>query len=138
MKNDITFKKNLVKLASNFSRLIEEKKWVLKYEADLDALAIVPKKLPNDARLNYVNKEFAVYLCNDKSIAGMYIEYFRKNYLNHNSKLKGKLSEDFGSVKFQEDDLVEIKQKDTKTLIPELENELQKYLAQSIKFTSFK
>ena len=63
-------------------------KWSLTYTPDVDQLFYGLPKIPKGSFLFQVNDEINLYVDKNSRISGMFVEYFRNNYLEHNEDLK--------------------------------------------------
>jgi hypothetical protein len=87
MQKNINEKKAVLDFAYNFEDVVKRNNWVTRYDIDTDSFTISSKKLPNDARLKYFGNEFAFYLTKKGEVKGIFIEYFKKNFVKHNKKI---------------------------------------------------
>lgn len=67
-------------------------KWSLTYDSDVDQLYYGLSEIPKGSFLYQVNDEINLYVDKKSRISGMFVEYFRNNYLEHNEDLKPVLS----------------------------------------------
>lgn len=66
--------------------------WTLEYDADVDQLFYGVQKIPKGTFLYQVNDEINLFVDKDSKVSGMFVEYFKNNYLEHNIELKPVLS----------------------------------------------
>ncbi|MCL2174244.1 hypothetical protein FWH58_03080 [Candidatus Saccharibacteria bacterium] len=74
--------------------------WVLEYDPDVDQLFFGVKRVPKGSFLVQLSDEINLFLDKNSKLSGMFIEYFKDNYLEHNKELIPVLQslEDGGSV----------------------------------------
>lgn len=63
-------------------------KWSLEYDSEVDQLFYGLSKIPKGSFLYQVNDEINIYVDKNSRISGMFVEYFKNNYLEHNKELK--------------------------------------------------
>jgi hypothetical protein len=64
------------------------KKWTLTYSPEVDQLFYGLAKIPKGSFLYQINDEINLYVDKNSYVSGMFVEYFRNNYLEHNEELK--------------------------------------------------
>ncbi len=137
MQKNITENKAVLSFAYNFENIVKKNNWVSRYDIDTDAFSVTVKKLPNDARLKYFGDEFAFYLTKKGQVKGIFIEYFKKNFVKHNKEvdeIRGLINKMEIAQKNDPNSLLEIKTSAFKTKIMKgLENVLEESLAKGIK-----
>ena len=121
-------KKELLDLASDFPRFVKKHGWVSRYDIETDALSVTVKKLSKDARIQYFDKEIAFYITRDNKVEGLFLEYFKTNFVNHHKELKSvieELEKEAGGSA-----LVKLSQDNVKKIAPDLEEALRFSLAE--------
>jgi len=118
-------KKSILDFITNFSGTAKKEKWASHYDTDSDSLAIRTPQLSEDARKKYFNNEFAFYINKKNEVEGVFIEYFVSNFISHHRKdfqavLKD-IKKDIKTMGKTEKSVIELKQNETKRIIPELE-----------------
>lgn len=128
METALKNKKEFLDLASDFNGFVEKHKWISRYDVESDALSVTVPRLSQDARIKYFDDEVAFYITQDRKIEGVFIEYFRSNFLKHHK----------GSMRIfqgidQKDDkgksLVELSMDKIKEMAPDLEEAIKLSLA---------
>lgn len=135
MRNNIKEKKAVLNFAYNFEDVVRRKNWIGRYEADTDSFMVGAKKLSSDARLKYFGDEFAFYITKGGVIEGIFVEYFKKNFIRHNKEIdeiRGILSK-MESGRKKNNSLIELKGSQLKTkLIKGLEDAMETSLAETL------
>lgn len=72
----------------HLDKLAKKDGWVVEYDSEMDSLEWGLPKMPRNARLYNVNKEISLYLTPKGLVKGVYIEYYRNNFVEHNIKFK--------------------------------------------------
>ncbi len=122
--------RKLLDFAYTFRDRISKEGWVPRYDLETDEFSFTIPKLSADARVKYIDNEIAFYVTPSQNIEGVFIEYFRNNFIQHHKKLapalesvdERKLSDD----DVEEDSIIELTSKQAKSVISELE-EIMKY-----------
>ena len=123
--------KKILDFAYNFKKIIKAEKWVPRYDIDSDSLSFTVSRLPNDARLKYFDDEIALYWSKKNNIKGIFIEYFKSNFIKHHKDIKNLLK----NIKQKDDDaLIKLKKAEINKAIPEIEETIQESIAESLKF----
>lgn len=125
--------KKIFDFAYNFNEIVKKEKWVSRYDIESDSLSLTVSKLPNDARIKYFGDEVAFYLNKDNDVKGIFIEYFKSNFIEHHKDFK-ELLRGIEKKKQEEKTLIELKKNKMKKLIPNLEEIIQKSLVENIEF----
>lgn len=137
MQRNITENKAVLSFAYNFENVVRDNDWISRYDTDTDAFSVTVKKLPNDARLKYFGDEFAFYLTKNGQVKGIFIEYFKKNFIRHNKgvdEIRGLINRKEATQKKDQGSLLEFKTSAFKTKIMRgLEDVLEESLAKGIK-----
>ena len=130
-------KKKIFDFIYNLSETIKEERWVSYYDVESDSLSIISPKLSFSAHKKYIDSEFAFYFTPNKDIQGVFIEYFKTNFLKHHKEVK-KLQELIKNIIKPEKKkaVVEIKEQMVKRLAPELESAIKDSLIQNIEIRS--
>lgn len=81
-------KKELLDLASDLIGFVKKHGWISLYDTESDALSVTVPKLSKDARIQYFDKEVAFYVTKDKKIEGLFLEYFKTNFVKHHQELR--------------------------------------------------
>lgn len=66
--------------------------WMLEYDPTIDQLFFGMSKIPKGSFLYQLNDEINIYIDKNSKLSGMFVEYFKNNYLEHNQELKPVLS----------------------------------------------
>ena len=117
-------KKSILDFITNFSGIAKKEKWASHYDTDSDSLAIRTPQLSENARKKYFNNEFAFYINKKNEVEGVFIEYFVSNFISHHKDFQVVLKDiekDIKAMGKTEKSVIELKQKETKRIIPELE-----------------
>lgn len=127
MTKAIKEKEKILEFTFHLSDIVKKENWASHYDVDSDSFALVSPKLSDDARKEYVDDEFAFYFTKDRKIQGIFIEYFKSNFLAHNKKSKYVLT----SNKKRNQSLINIKKETTKRFTSDLELLLKESLLQN-------
>ncbi len=129
MALDIKQKTKILDFATKFSVTANKQGWISHYDTDTDSMAIRSPELSSGVQKKYLNDEFAVYLNHNNEIQGMFIEYFMANFITHHEDMQGLKKEIAKEIKEQKSDkkskesaVIQLELKDTKKMIPELQN----------------
>lgn len=117
-------KKKILDFITNFSEKAKKERWASHYDTDSDSLAIRMPQLSEDARKKYFNDEFAFYMNKKNEVEGVFIEYFISNFISHHKDFQIVLKDIKKDIKVMgktEKSVIELKQKETNRMIPELE-----------------
>jgi len=132
----ISKNKKIFDFAYSFKKIIKKERWVPRYDIESDSLSMTVSKLPNDARIKYFgNNEIAFYLTKNNDIKGIFIEYFKSNFIEHHKEFKG-LIEDIKEKDKTEESLIELKRNKINKVVPEFEEIIQESLTENVKFES--
>lgn len=124
-------KKEFLEIASDFNEYANKHNWVSRYDAESDALSVAASELSDDARIKYFDDEVAFYITKDHKIEGVFIEYFKSNFVNHHKDLK-EIFKDLDSLKNKEGALVKVGKIKVKKLAPDLEETMREALAEKL------
>ena len=119
-------KENILDFTFHLSETVKREGWISHYDVDSDSFALISPKLSDDARKEYINDEFALYFTKKRDIQGVFIEYFKSNFLKHHKKTKFVLSSQ--KQKENKQSVVYIKKETIKKFVPELESVLKESL----------
>ncbi|WKZ29624.1 MAG: hypothetical protein QY323_02740 [Patescibacteria group bacterium] len=86
MTHDVT--KTVKSEILHLDSLAKKDGWVFEYDSEMDSLEWGLPKMPRNARLYNVNKEISLYLTPKGLVKGVFIEYYRNNFVEHNKKFK--------------------------------------------------
>lgn len=81
-------RKKILSQVERLAELAEKNDWKYEYDSELDQLIYGKDYMPRDSFLFNVNDEINLFLSPDSSVNGIYIEYFKANFLEHNKELK--------------------------------------------------
>lgn len=84
MENKDKYLINIAKLAST----AKEHKWALEYDADVDSLYWSKPEISKNAQLIKLSEDFALYVTPEGAIEGIFIEYAKNNFVEHNEDFK--------------------------------------------------
>ncbi len=130
MTKDIKEKEKILEFTFHLSDIVKKESWVSHYDADSDSFALISPKLSDNARKEYIDDEFAFYFTKDRKIQGIFIEYFKSNFLAHNRKSKYVLASD---KRKNNRSLINIKKETTKRFTADLESLLKESLLGNFK-----
>lgn len=122
-------KKEVLDLASDFTAFTKRHGWVARYDPESDELSITTPRLSQHARIRYADDELAFYITPQNKIEGIFIEYFKSNFVRHHKDLK-KINSKLESK--QSDVLVRLGADTMKTIAPDLEKTLRVILAERL------
>jgi len=130
--------KRVLDLAYNLEKQVKKRNWVSRYDSETDSFSLCVSKLPNDARIKYFGDEVAFYMTKDKKIKGIFIEYFKSNFVKHHKELNEikKLLKGTEEEKKKETVLFELKKKKIEKIIPRLEEAVKLALIKDMEFNS--
>jgi len=127
--------KKIFDFAYQFSETVRKEKWMSRYDIESDSLSLTVPELPDDARIKYFGDEVAFYVTKNNDIKGIFIEYFKSNFIKHHKGF-GELLEDGGKEKREEKTLIKLSKSRMKNVISSLEQILQESLVENIEFKS--
>lgn len=125
--------KKILDFAYNFSEIVKKENWVSRYDIESDSFSLTVPQLPNDARIKYFNDEVAFYITQNNDIKGIFVEYFRSNFVKHHKDFK-ELLKDVKQKKEDEGVLIELERNKVNKVISNFEDVIQKSLAKNVKF----
>lgn len=125
--------KKILDFAYNFSEIAKKGNWVSRYDIESDSFSLTVPQLPNDARIKYFNDEVAFYITQNDDIKGIFVEYFRSNFVKHHKDFK-ELLKDVKQKKEDEGILIELEKNKVNKVISKFEEVIQESLAKNVKF----
>lgn len=125
--------KKIFDFAYHFSKIAKEEKWVPRYDIESDSFSLTVPMLPIDARIKYFDDEVALYITKNNDVKGIFIEYFKSNFVEHHKDFRS-LLKDIKSKKRTEKNLIELKKSKVKEVVSEFEEIIQESLIESIEF----
>ena len=90
-KNKLNLKK-ILKQAANLKAIASKDGWRFLYDKDLDHFYFSSKAIASDNLLFSLNDEVSLFIDRGSNINGIFIEYFRTNFVKHQKEYK-KLSD---------------------------------------------
>ena len=135
MSKIIQEKKAVLKFVCNFKNVVKKEDWVSRYDIDTDSFSVTTKRLPKDARIKYFGDEFAFYMTKDSKVKGIFIEYFKKNFVKHNKDIEDikKLLVTIEAKREESGGLLEVKNNQLKqSMVSKLEESMEYSLAENI------
>lgn len=114
---------------NHISTVANKNHWVARYDKESDEFSLTRPKLSKNARIHYVNDELALYFSKDK-IEGVFIEYFKKNFIAHQDKSLQALIKTL-KVPADKGELLEM----TWTKVMKIAPELEKAIQETVLFT---
>ena len=79
-------KKEALNFIFNIHDLARQGKFVARYDSLSDEFSLTVPKLTKDARIRYFNEDIALYFNKKNRIEGVFIEYYKNNFMNHEGK----------------------------------------------------
>jgi hypothetical protein len=131
MPTPIQNNKKIIEMASDLRGFIQDHKWVTRYDSESDAFSVTQSKLSKDARIRYLDDEIAFYIAQDNKIEGIFVEYFRSNFVKHHKDLKSVLKGIEGKDN-KKRGLVELGKAKISKIAPDLEEALKSILAEKL------
>lgn len=130
-------KKQLLDLATNFNDFIKKHGWVSRYDTESDAFSITIPKLSDDARIQYFDNEIAFYMTKDNKLEGVFIEYFKTNFIKHhkNSEKMDGVLDALEKKQKKEETLIKVDTKQINKIAPDLEDAIKLSLASRLNLT---
>ena len=127
-------KKDLLDLATGFNVFAKKHGWVSRYDTESDAFSITVPKLSESARINYFDDEVAFYITNDNKVEGIFLEYFKANFIKHHKKSKEieKVLEKLEAGQKNDDALVKVDMHQVEKIAPDLEEAIKLSLANKL------
>lgn len=81
-------KSKLLSLIANIFDTAKKDKWQAQYDKSLDVFYWTKPKLSKDSRLTQFINDFSLYITSAGKIEGIFIEYAKYNFVNHNKEFK--------------------------------------------------
>ena len=131
MTKSLKTKKEIIELATDFNRYVRAHHWTTRYDQDTDSFHSTAAKLSPDARIHYVDDEFAFYTTPQGKVEGLFIEYFTSNFLSQQPKLKKVLSRPTKS----KNALIKLRQNQMRAIAPTLEEAMKNSIAAKLDFS---
>lgn len=116
-------KKRIFDFVSVLPQTAKKEGWVFRYDPESDELSITVPHLSDDARIRYVNDEIALYFSKGK-IQGVFIEYFRKNFIEHQPNDLKKLEKEISHAP-EDEGLVEMSWARVEKIAPDLDDAIR-------------
>lgn len=123
-------KRELLELASGFADFSKKHGWISRYDTDSDAFSTTVPKLSSDARIQYFDDEIAFYITKDNKIEGLFVEYFKSNFVEHHRELRPimrSITKNTG-----ESALVQLSQEKVDKIAPNLEEAIKSLLVKRL------
>lgn len=132
MTTNVQQNRELIDLASNLQGFIHKNGWVSRYDLESDAFSITAPNLSEDARIRYFDDEIALYVTNDNKIEGIFMEYFKSNFVQHHQDLKPVLEKIEKEEGKQETGLVQLGKDKIQKIAPDIQEALKMLLAEKL------
>ena len=126
-------KENILDFMYTFPEIVQRKGWISRYDRESDTFSLVSPNLSDSARKEYIDDEFAFYFNKKREIEGIFVEYFRTNFLSHHKKVRDLLRSiyDTGSAG---SDLIKIDKKHIRKFAPELQSVMKNSILAHVEF----
>ena len=124
-------KKEFLDLATGFGDFIRKHGWISRYDTESDSFSVTTPKLSDSARINYFDNEVAFYITKDNKVEGIFLEYFKANFVKHHKKAKEikKVLDDLEEKNKTDDTLVKVDINQVEKIAPDLEEAIKLSLA---------
>ncbi len=119
-------KKEIFDFVYGLPEMAKKEGWVLRYDPESDEASITVPHLSDDARIHYVNDEIALYFSKGQ-IQGLFIEYFRKNFVQHQPNDLTALAEKINTPS-EKEGFVEMTWNKVAKIAPDLEDSIKRAL----------
>lgn len=116
MTTTATNNRKISDFAYNFEDIVKKEHWVSRYDIESDSLSFTVPKLSNDVKLKYLDDEMAFYFNKNKDIKGIFIEYFKSNFVKHHKDFK-QLLKNVDKKKNSKETLVELSKDPSSTKV---------------------
>jgi len=127
-------KKKILDFVFHLKDVVKNEKWISHYDLDSDSFALHSPRLSRDARKEYIDDEFALYFNPHSDVQGLFIEYFKSNFMRHHRKLKSILLQKKAAKKTDKSHgLVELPERELRKIAPELGNVIKDSLVKNIR-----
>jgi len=131
MPTPIQNNQKVIEMASNLNGFIHDHNWITRYDLESDSFSVTQPKLSNDARIRYFDDEIALYITQDNKIEGIFVEYFRSNFVKHHKDLEPVLKNIEGKDN-KKSGLIELGKEKMSKIAPDLEKALKSILAERL------
>lgn len=131
MANALAENKKIYDFLHNFQYIVKKEGWVPRYDIESDSLSFTIPKLSDDARLRYLGNEVALYSTKNKNIEGIFIEYFKSNFVKHHKNLSA-LLEGITKEVSPKRGLIELNKNKAIKIISDLEEAIEVSLIESL------
>lgn len=135
MENAVVGNKKIYDFLHNLRGVAQKEGWVSRYDIESDSFSFTVPTLSDDARLRYLGNEVALYFTKNKDIEGVFIEYFKSNFVKHHENLS-ELLKDIDEKVIPERGLIELNKKKVIKVISSLEEAIQVSLIESLTLKS--
>ncbi len=78
----------IAKQLASIKNLAKKQSWQFFYDDDLDDLYFSPKRIPDGFITHSINDEYDIYVDSNSNVGGIFIEYFKSNFITHNNEIK--------------------------------------------------
>lgn len=134
MKISLENKKEFIDLVGDLEAYAKVKNWSPIYDSDSDSLSLISPNISKTARVKYLlDNEIAFYVNKNSQIEGVFVEYFKSNFISHTKGLKT-LIQNLPYAKEKSSGLIKFNKAKTQQILPALENRMKQSLAERIKF----
>lgn len=72
----------------NLADTAKRDNWVVEYDADVDSFYWTRPEISQSAQLTKLSDDFALYLTPEGQVEGLFIEYAKYNFVEHNKDFK--------------------------------------------------
>lgn len=131
MPTSVQNNKKIIEMASDLNGFIRDNNWVTRYDLESDAFSVTQSKLSKDARIRYFDDEIAFYITQDNKIEGIFVEYFRSNFVKHHKDLIPVLRGIEGKDN-KKNGLIKLGKAKISKIVPDLEEALKSILAERL------
>ena len=134
MITSIKDKKELLDLASDFTGFIKKRGWISRYDSDSDSLSVTAPNLSKDARIRYFGNEIAFYITEDNRVEGLFLEYFKSNFVEHHRGLRPVIR----AIEKEVSDgaLIRINREEVQKIAPDLQKAIRSSLVETMSLNS--
>jgi hypothetical protein len=132
MTTNIKQNREFIDLALNLQGFIQKNGWISRYDLESDAFSITAPNLSDDARIRYFDDEIALYITNNNKIEGIFMEYFKSNFVQHHKNLKPVLENIEKEQGDKDIGLVQLGMDKIQKLAPDIQEALKVLLAEKL------
>lgn len=132
MANTIKTNRDLVDLASDLQGFIQKNGWISRYDLESDAFSLTVPKLSKDTRIKYFDDEIAFYITSTNNIEGIFVEYFKSNFVKHHKDLKPVVKEIKKEKAKKDQGLIKLSRKEINQITPDLEEAIKTLLTERL------